>query len=96
MDIGSEYEQLIIKNNIKVGSTIFYVRDNGIGIDEKYFEVIFQIFKRLHTRNKFDGGSGAGLTIAQKIVTRHQGKMWASSTLGAGSCFYFSLPSLTL
>ncbi len=70
---------------------IFYVRDNGIGISPKYFDRIFQIFHRLHERDSFGGGTGAGLTIARKIVERHGGKLWVESAPGHGSTFYFTL-----
>lgn len=70
---------------------VFYVQDNGIGIDSKFFDSIFKIFKRLHPRDKFGGGSGAGLTIVKKIVERHGGKIWLESTQGVGTTFYFTL-----
>jgi PAS domain S-box-containing protein len=70
---------------------IFYVRDNGIGIDKKYHDSIFTIFKRLHGRDKFGGGTGAGLTIVKKIIERHGGKIWLESIPAEGSTFYFTL-----
>ncbi|GCE20331.1 ATP-binding protein [Dictyobacter kobayashii] len=70
---------------------VFYVRDNGIGIRDKYFDSIFRIFKRLHGRDKFGGGTGAGLTIVKRIVERHKGTIWPESTFGEGTTFYFTL-----
>ena len=72
--------------------TIFYVRDNGIGIEACHDERIFAIFKRLHAQDAFGGGSGAGLTIARKMVQQHGGLIWFDSQPGVGSTFYFTLP----
>jgi len=71
--------------------TIYYVRDNGIGIPARYFEQVFKMFKRLHERDEYGGGTGAGLTIVQKLVERHHGRVWLDSTVGAGTTFYFTL-----
>ena len=73
------------------GPPVFHVRDNGIGIPEKHHDAVFRIFKRLHGRDKFGGGTGAGLTIVKKIVERHQGRIWLESSAGEGTTFYFTL-----
>ena len=71
----------------------FYVKDNGIGIQEKHMDAIFRIFKRLHGLNKYGGGTGVGLTIVKKIIERHHGRIWIESFYGAGTTFYFTLPT---
>jgi len=71
--------------------TIYYVRDNGIGIPARHFEQVFKMFKRLHGRDEYGGGAGAGLTIVQKLVERHHGRVWLDSTQGEGTTFYFTL-----
>jgi len=71
----------------------FYVKDNGIGIEEKYIKKIFKIFQRLHNMDLYDG-TGIGLAKAQKIVDLHEGDIWAESTYGEGSTFYFTLGNL--
>ena len=73
------------------GHTVFYVRDNGIGIAPRHFDQIFKLFKRLHGRDEFSGGTGAGLTIVRKLVERHRGQVWPESVVGEGSTFFFTL-----
>ncbi len=68
-----------------------YVRDNGIGIRRNHHSSIFRIFKRLHGRDQFGGGTGVGLTIVKKIVERHGGQIWIESKYGEGTTFYFTL-----
>ena len=86
-------ESLPADLQIDRSQTIFFVKDNGIGIRAKHLDNIFKIFKRLHPANKYGGGTGAGLTIAKKIVERHGGKLVVTSIFGAGSTFYFTLGS---
>ena len=71
--------------------TVYYVRDNGIGIAARHFEQVFKMFKRLHGREEYGGGSGAGLTIVRKLVERHGGHVWIESIQGEGCTFFFTL-----
>ncbi|MBI9062205.1 MAG: PAS domain S-box protein [Marinilabiliaceae bacterium] len=69
----------------------FSVKDNGIGIDKKFKEVIFILFQRLHTRRE-SVGTGIGLAVCKRIINRHKGAIWLDSTLGKGTTFYFTIP----
>ncbi len=78
-----------VKN--RSGECVFFVRDNGIGIDPRYAERVFVIFQRLHARDKYEG-NGIGLTVCKRIVERHSGRIWVESEAGKGAAFCFTIP----
>ena len=77
------------------GETVFAVKDNGIGIDQKYHQQIFDPFRRLHTASEHEG-TGIGLATCKRIVAQHGGRIWVESQPGEGSKFLFAIPKVTM
>lgn len=86
----SSKKEVRIGFKVEKGEPVYFVRDNGIGIETDNQKTIFQIFKRLHGKDEFGGGTGTGLTIAKKIIERHGGHLWLESSPGQGSTFFFN------
>ena len=82
IDVGVQYRD---------GQNVFFVRDNGIGIEEMYFEKIFQVFQRLPSAKKAGEGTGIGLAIVKRIIEHHGGSVWVTSNPGEGSTFFFTI-----
>lgn len=80
-----------IGGRIEENEAIYHIKDNGVGFDMEFADKLFQLFQRLHSEDEFEG-TGVGLNIVKRIITRHQGKIWAESDSGKGATFYFSIP----
>ena len=96
VDNAAKYSNPSVQSIIEIGAiqdqdkTVYFVRDNGIGIDPQFHERIFGLFNKL---NPHSDGTGVGLSLVKRIIEVHNGQIWVESEAGKGATFYFTLPT---
>lgn len=84
-------ERAVALIEIGYGDGVYFVKDNGVGFDMQYAPKLFGVFQRLHAPEAYEEGTGVGLAIVERIITRHGGRIWTEAAVNQGATFFFTL-----